>query len=982
MNFIDIPKLNNLKKNRSAFTISGMKFKLYFTLTILSVLFGTLVAEEEPFFQLNHYAQRSWRSVNGLAHDNVTAIYKDKAGFVWAGTIEGLSRIDGTSSKTFTARTHPQMLSNRIVAVEGFSEDTLYVATAMGISRFFENRFDKVIEETGILSMTVTENGVIYASKGTEILSIYHKEINRLSIVNGMPEGNVLSIDSYKDALFAGNSAGSVFSYSKGAFSQNLCELNKLPVTAISAQEDRVVFGNAEGKLFVIRNGDCSVLAADPLKNNETGAVKSISGTKDSIRAITDNYLIFVEGIDSRYVKNCCGIPGIPSSVLYDEEQKMWISGNNGLSLFYKGTFVTLGKDEGLSSEMVYAMVEDNDGKVWVGSRGGGLFYYSDGTFKQVPAKAGIKSQFIGGLMLDDAGSIWAGTSKGIITFSSKLPIKVKEVPTNKKGTTPLASVIFQDSKKRIWAGTADGAIYLFVKGSFSFIRQVGSEGEDFISAITEDKEGKLWFATSSGLLLFDKDFFKMISLKEGLSDNLVLSLHADSSGIMFAGMMRTGLSIIMPDGKIISLNTKKGLCSDTIYSIIPDSNGNLWFTSTQGIFALKKDLIIETAKGSSSNLACSQFDSQDGIKRSENTGGVQPSSMIRRNGELWFPTVEGIAAVRGGSTHPSSSHIVIDEILADGKSLKISDTLMLQGSVSLFEIKYTASRFIHPERLNIRYKLEPFDEEWTNHSEKKTANYQKIPSGVYTFMIEAVDESGGVQKRSFGVTIENNSVFSNLDSKYILILFLVLAASAGIVLVAVSKRRKIKPVERTIEEIPEKQELIQDVEPISEVPATEFQEVVIPENQAVEQFCDLNDNTAEDDSPKYEKSRLDEEVAQAYAKELKDLMETQKPYKNPELTMPELAKQLNLSANILSQVINGHCKLNFYSFVNIYRTEAVIEMMKDDFYKERSILDLAYDAGFKSKTTFNTIFKKHTGFTPSEFRKNIDQNSKNQENQ
>jgi YesN/AraC family two-component response regulator len=91
------------------------------------------------------------------------------------------------------------------------------------------------------------------------------------------------------------------------------------------------------------------------------------------------------------------------------------------------------------------------------------------------------------------------------------------------------------------------------------------------------------------------------------------------------------------------------------------------------------------------------------------------------------------------------------------------------------------------------------------------------------------------------------------------------------------------------------------------------------------------------DDSPKYQKSRLDENIAESYASELKTLMEEKKPHINPDLTLPELAKKLNLSPNILSQVINGYCCQNFYNFINTYRVEEVISMMKDPLMKIRA---------------------------------------------
>jgi ligand-binding sensor domain-containing protein len=411
----------------------------------------------------------------------------------------------------------------------------------------------------------------------------------------------------------------------------------------------------------------------------------------------------------------------------------MWISGDKGVTLYYDGIFSTYGKEDGLTSEMVYGMVEDRTGVVWIGTRGGGLFYYSDGKFKQVPESAGIPGHFIGGLMVDDKGDLWAGTSKGIVSFTPKAPFKVKMVNTARKGDVPLASAIFQDNSGRIWAGTAGGGIYLLTKDKFSLIKDTGTSREDHIAAITQDSKGVIWFATSKGLVSLEKESFKTLTVENGLPDNWILSLYADKSGILFAGTMRKGLVIIMDDGRMLSLNSTKGLCSDTVFSIAKNSDDMMWFTSTHGIFTLPFQTVIDSVLDEKSSLKCFSFDSQDGIKRPECTGGVQPASMIRRDGSMWFPTIEGIAVAGKGILPESIPHISIDSISIDGKDKELSDVMMHKGEISLFEIKFTASRFIHPERLKVRYILNGYENEWNNYSpvEKKTVVIRRLVPAI-----------------------------------------------------------------------------------------------------------------------------------------------------------------------------------------------------------------------------------------------------------
>ena len=91
-----------------------------------------------------------------------------------------------------------------------------------------------------------------------------------------------------------------------------------------------------------------------------------------------------------------------------------------------------------------------------------------------------------------------------------------------------------------------------------------------------------------------------------------------------------------------------------------------------------------------------------------------------------------------------------------------------------------------------------------------------------------------------------------------------------------------------------------------------------------------------------------------------------QKVYLNPKLTLAELANTLNTSANNLSQVINQYEKVNFFDFVNTFRIEEFKQQAKKN--PHFSILALALEAGFNSKSSFNSLFKKHTGQTPSQF--------------
>lgn len=127
-----------------------------------------------------------------------------------------------------------------------------------------------------------------------------------------------------------------------------------------------------------------------------------------------------------------------------------------------------------------------------------------------------------------------------------------------------------------------------------------------------------------------------------------------------------------------------------------------------------------------------------------------------------------------------------------------------------------------------------------------------------------------------------------------------------------------------------------------------------------------------EDEQPaiqeKYARTGLKEDEIPEIMARLEDLMQTEKPYKNGELTLSELADALAVPANQLSQVINSMSGKTFFHYINTCRIVEFMEIAALPENKKYTFLALAYDCGFNSKTTFNKYFKLHTGKTPSEY--------------
>jgi AraC-like DNA-binding protein len=128
----------------------------------------------------------------------------------------------------------------------------------------------------------------------------------------------------------------------------------------------------------------------------------------------------------------------------------------------------------------------------------------------------------------------------------------------------------------------------------------------------------------------------------------------------------------------------------------------------------------------------------------------------------------------------------------------------------------------------------------------------------------------------------------------------------------------------------------------------------------------------SEDTKPaakKYEKSTLTSERSERYLNKLLRFMEEEKPYSDGDLTIQRLAEKLSVPAPHLSQTINERLGQTFSDFINSYRVEEAKRKLLDPALKHLSVLGIAEEVGFNSKSSFNSVFKKHTNMTPSEFR-------------
>jgi len=233
---------------------------------------------------------------------------------------------------------------------------------------------------------------------------------------------------------------------------------------------------------------------------------------------------------------------------------------------------------------------------------------------------------------------------------------------------------------------------------------------------------------------------------------------------------------------------------------------------------------------------------------------------------------------------------------------------------------------------------LEGYDKDWVDAGGRRTAFYTNISPGSYTFKVKARNSDGVLNEKVASLKFHKQPYFYETTWFYSLLFFLFSA-----LLYFLYRIRTLKLMEKI----------------------EEFVEIVDDNEETIHSL-------EEELNEKYSRNKLDEETANQYLLRLSEVMAREKLYRVPSISPKIVAGKLNISTHNLSQILNCHMNQNFRNYINSLRIEEVKKMLTSPDYKEETILSIAMEAGFKSKSSFNFVFKKMIGETPAEYRKKL----------
>jgi ligand-binding sensor domain-containing protein/signal transduction histidine kinase len=448
-----------------------------------------------------------------------------------------------------------------------------------------------------------------------------------------------------------------------------------------------------------------------------------------------------------------------------------------------------------LSHQTALSLCEDREGNLWVGTDGGGLDRVTRRRFNVAEPWRGYVVQSISP---DPAGGLWFGFNGGGAVHwqgdswreygpDEGLGQVLRPGETNR----PNFSAVLVDRQQRVWVGDRKLGLHQLVDGRFQPAGDPRLSRRN-IAALFEDRAGAIWVGTDAGLARWDAGGWQWFTTQEGLTANQITALAEDGDGNLWIGTKRAGLNR-RRDGAFTAVHQRDGLPSENITALLVDAAGDLWvgtgnglgwrhegrwhrfsrqdgldserisylteddhdhlwIGSNQGLMRIPKQSLAQRARGRIATLACRVYDERDGLPHRECTQGSQPAAARLATGEIWFPTIRGLASIRPAQLLPNTNAplVALESLTLDDREQLTNRlataplaSLIVAAGVERLTLTYSSLNLAAPERARFSSWLEGHEASWNPPTERRTITYTKLPPGDYRFHLKASNEDG-----------------------------------------------------------------------------------------------------------------------------------------------------------------------------------------------------------------------------------------------
>lgn len=751
------------------------------------------------------YGFRHYGAEYGIPDGFIYTINQSADGYLWIGTGNGLSKFDGyTFSKVF----YPDSIETR-------------------------NPYVSYKDSDGTIWFGFNDGSVFYTDG---------EDLTRLEIDNSRSISQILQ--SQDGLLHIVPQGGAIFSFSKSAREIKRISIpDEHIIFSATLGDDGEIFAGTQGNILIFSPVGDSLAIRNVIEGFDYSAVTALCRSGNYILAGTEDNGLFILDKDRLIPERIKGHPDFTTlnirSIFTDTDNKIWIStyGTGVLRFIIDGDgnigpVRRFNESAGMASDDVRTVFRDMENNYWFGMFGEGLSMLNTSAYGHYSPGKDDESNNI--IFVDSFNDNYIlGTPSGYHFFDADngTSLSFNRITGYTGGATALS--YYLDGSEKLWVGTNGRGLYTGTPGgSLSVFYRSFDTGSDEIRDIRIDDK-YIWLATTNGVIVLDKNRgkeLKVFGTNESLPHNYINKLFFDSDGVYIA----TESDRLYKIDKALKLSDEGCLMSgssiNNIMALCRDKNGVLWTaTKGNGVFACYGDSVVvkNRLNGLFSNFCysilsdsenniwighekgISILDSKTGILKSfradyAGAGTSNPGAAFESaEGKVFIGTTSGVIIYNRQEdvTNDIPPFNIITSLIINDVEYGYEPVIRLPYSNYRLTINYSGINFSDPDKVWYSTYLENFDSEWSTLSPDRKVSYN-IRDGKYVFHMISVDENGLSNDPGIEVAIE---IDTPLFKKWWFIALLLVFAAVAIILVMRQRERAHRKIQEYLEDELEK---------------------------------------------------------------------------------------------------------------------------------------------------------------------------------
>lgn len=484
---------------------------------------------------------------------------------------------------------------NSVLAIEQTYEGYLWLGTYDGLSRFDGVRFDVFnsvdypeLGNSYVSSLFESSDSTLWiGTSGSGLFFYKDAKLQKYESERPIPDKNILTITESTDgAIWLGTFGAGVIRIKEGK--TTFFEGKQIPhqtiETALARSDGSVMFGTRGAGIFNIRGNQVSAFVGNKKLTNLY--IRTLFQRGDRLWVGTSGG--GVVGFDGNNVEIINRKNGLNSDVVEaiyeDEAGTLWIGmQGGGLNRRTKaGKFDHFGTNDGLTNDGINTILHDREGNLWLGTGGGGLYKLKDGAFTSFTTKEGLAGSHVWSTFVDRKNQTWVGTDGNGLDL-----IKIGRVVRNYSVKDGLPNnyirSIYEDSKGNIWVGTYGGVAKISPNGTISVLNEDDGILGNIVLAIYEDRFQRMWFGlTGEGAAILEKGKITHFTTRNGLRNGYVRTFLHDSKQRFWIGTGGGGVTMIQ-NNLASTFSEEEGLSNNTVIALYEDKEGAIWIGTHGG---------------------------------------------------------------------------------------------------------------------------------------------------------------------------------------------------------------------------------------------------------------------------------------------------------------------------------------------------------------------------------------------------------------